>query len=844
MWPIAENGVGKVAHHRVAAVSSGSPGETMLLRSRCGENCRCEKAHHADGLRRTKPRRSSHHLRNNGDLSVLSQQSSTRETVSILNTKTTSIAFSPHEFSTPIKSLGVASWVAAPEQTTLPPAAAAADFSLLSSLGGSRTTTAQQQQPVSILKWTEEEAGTELQSTKQVRFGGCGLQNGGAHHRALYSDSEESADGEAHGASDSSWQHRLQQQGIPNGLSKSQDSGKTVTTTTTTTTETVMAEMPRQEVFSDTEDEEIVTEHHGRGDRWLPRQRAVYVLRSRDSGASPALRSAPTNWQQLQRQQQEEQERRQQALLAAAARGADERYVAQHKRTLLTRAVLGLFIVLWKLVYIATAGYIVADAWVLSRVPQQRRKRLAIALFFLIMVPLLLWLLYEEQGVSSTTLQSAGSHVYEVVSGAAKPLGTAAAYLSSPLSWLSWPSAGSPSTAPPPLVAPVLPTDHIAVSKQVPELELLSEERLEDVVTKVFKRLALQIPHPSDDEAIRKTREDLERLRQELESHKTTVEQLLLRVDNLKDCCQDTAALLASLDSKVVAKVLEVMNDSSSSTAPRSVLHRWLTEEMDRREAIFGASVDARLGEHRDSVRAAVNTASQQVAQVQRAAMEAHRKAEEAVTEARRAPAIVAATTRADTPAMDDVTRVVKEMLAKYDADKTGLPDYALESAGGSVVNTRCTETYSNGGRRYYMFGLPIWTFTRSPRDAITPGMHPGECWAFRGSQGHLVIKLSQRIRVTAVSVEHIAHSLVSSGHTSSAPRDFQIWGLESETDSSGRLLGSYTYDADGDPLQYFIIQTPVPAIYDYVEMKILSNHGNLDYTCLYRLRVHGEPAS
>ncbi|KAK8783805.1 hypothetical protein V5799_009830 [Amblyomma americanum] len=156
--------------------------------------------------------------------------------------------------------------------------------------------------------------------------------------------------------------------------------------------------------------------------------------------------------------------------------------------------------------------------------------------------------------------------------------------------------------------------------------------------------------------------------------------------------------------------------------------------------------------------------------------------------EARRAPAVVAEMTRPDAPAMNDVTRVVKEMLAKYDADKTGLPDYALESAGGSVVNTRCTETYSNGGRRYYMFGLPIWTFTRSPRDTIT--------------------------------------------------------GLESETDSSGRLLGSYTYDADGDTLQYFIVQTPEPAIYDYVEMKILSNHGNLDYTCLYRLRVHGEPAS
>ena len=35
------------------------------------------------------------------------------------------------------------------------------------------------------------------------------------------------------------------------------------------------------------------------------------------------------------------------------------------------------------------------------------------------------------------------------------------------------------------------------------------------------------------------------------------------------------------------------------------------------------------------------------------------------------------------------VERIVKQALAKYDADKTGLFDFALESAGGSIVSTR-----------------------------------------------------------------------------------------------------------------------------------------------------------
>lgn len=28
---------------------------------------------------------------------------------------------------------------------------------------------------------------------------------------------------------------------------------------------------------------------------------------------------------------------------------------------------------------------------------------------------------------------------------------------------------------------------------------------------------------------------------------------------------------------------------------------------------------------------------------------------------------------------------------------------------------------------------------------------------------------------------------------------------------------------------------------YQYLQLRVLSNHGNTDYTCLYRFQVHGE---
>ncbi|XP_076074098.1 uncharacterized protein LOC143045464 isoform X2 [Mytilus galloprovincialis] len=188
------------------------------------------------------------------------------------------------------------------------------------------------------------------------------------------------------------------------------------------------------------------------------------------------------------------------------------------------------------------------------------------------------------------------------------------------------------------------------------------------------------------------------------------------------------------------------------------------------------------------------------------------------------------------------VQRIVEAALLKYSADKLALPDFALESAGGSVVSTRCSHTYHRKTAQYSILGIPLWYVSNSPRTVIQPEIYPGSCWAFQGAQGYLVIELSTVINPTAFTLEHIPKSVTPDGKITSAPKDFHVLGLGRECDTEGTLLGNYTYNEDGKPLQFFPVQA-TKGIFKFIELRITSNHGNQMFTCLYRFRVHGIPA-
>ncbi|XP_075292834.1 SUN domain-containing protein 1-like [Opisthocomus hoazin] len=185
---------------------------------------------------------------------------------------------------------------------------------------------------------------------------------------------------------------------------------------------------------------------------------------------------------------------------------------------------------------------------------------------------------------------------------------------------------------------------------------------------------------------------------------------------------------------------------------------------------------------------------------------------------------------------------IVNNALKLFSQDKTGMVDFALESAGGSILSARCSETYDSKTTVISLFGIPLWYVSQPPSAVIQPDVYPGNCWAFKGSQGYLVVRLSRKIYPTAFTLEHIPKALSATGEISSALRSFAVYGLDNEYQEGGKLLGQYVYDQDGEPLQTFPVMKSENA-FQIVELRVFSNWGHPEYTCLYRFRVHGKLA-
>ncbi|XP_035170517.1 sperm-associated antigen 4 protein-like [Oxyura jamaicensis] len=140
---------------------------------------------------------------------------------------------------------------------------------------------------------------------------------------------------------------------------------------------------------------------------------------------------------------------------------------------------------------------------------------------------------------------------------------------------------------------------------------------------------------------------------------------------------------------------------------------------------------------------------------------------------------------------------------------------------------------------KIYTWIFPLFSFAKHPETILQPSISPGDCWAFRGSKGHVVIRLPVRIWPTAFTIWHISKAVSPSGEVSSAPREFAVSGVDE--DKTETLLGLFIYDVDRVIAQTFHVQKEPPRTFRHIKLEVQSNWGNPEYTCIYRVQVHGQ---
>jgi len=147
-----------------------------------------------------------------------------------------------------------------------------------------------------------------------------------------------------------------------------------------------------------------------------------------------------------------------------------------------------------------------------------------------------------------------------------------------------------------------------------------------------------------------------------------------------------------------------------------------------------------------------------------------------------------------------------------------------------------------------------------------TAAVRVGGCYAMPGSAGQMTIVLSQKVIVDSVEIVHAPDDAALPWATTSALKGFSVKGWKSRPGEGGRKvqtaldMGDFEFSPSADisstdrsadraiidkeVSQSFVIAGRTRLPVSAVTISFDSNNGHPDYTCMYRVRVHGTPQS
>ncbi|XP_027723819.1 SUN domain-containing protein 5 [Vombatus ursinus] len=161
-----------------------------------------------------------------------------------------------------------------------------------------------------------------------------------------------------------------------------------------------------------------------------------------------------------------------------------------------------------------------------------------------------------------------------------------------------------------------------------------------------------------------------------------------------------------------------------------------------------------------------------------------------------------------------------------------------MMTAGGTIDFEHTSATYSCDKARSYWSWFRLWNYARPPDVILEPNVTPGNCWAFSGDQGQVVIRLARRIFLTNITIQHIPKTISLSGNLDTAPKDFVVYGINDKSKEE-TFLGAFLFQPENS-IQMFPLKNTLTKPFNCIKLKILTNWGNPHFTCLYRVRAHG----
>lgn len=230
-----------------------------------------------------------------------------------------------------------------------------------------------------------------------------------------------------------------------------------------------------------------------------------------------------------------------------------------------------------------------------------------------------------------------------------------------------------------------------------------------------------------------------------------------------------------------------------------------------------------------------------------------------------------------------DINSIIEKLTKIVELDFVNEPDYVFYDAGGSVIEDLTSKTFKEYNQSLRENG--------GPDTVIKSGNLPGQCWGMSGKSGIITLKSINNIIPTSVTFDHTAVDIFKNdGVFPSAPKNIVLWAVydpnlfskyiyqknksrnpkilsqvEKSLDSVlvdnktqkviALRVDNFTFDPTKSHRMTFNIDykrailsllnndnsyslaDPRTQFFSFI---IHDNWGNTDYTCIYRIRVHG----